>query len=137
MKFILSIVFFFPIAVMSQLQLAKLFSDNMVLQRDKPIHIWGTGIPGKKISASLAKEEKTVTIGADSTWEIYLSKQKANAQPQSILLVSGTEQVTLQNILIGDIWLCFGQSNMQFSMQEEMHFQDEKLKCSQPLIRFY
>jgi len=137
MKFIFFIILLFPFAVMSQLQLAKIFSDNMVLQRDETIHIWGKGTPGKKVSVTLAKEEKSVTIGNDSSWSIYLSSQKANAQPQTLLLISGSEQITLNNILIGDIWLCFGQSNMQFSMQEEMHFQDEKLNSSQPLIRFY
>ena len=102
MKFILFVIFLFPIAAMSQLQLAKIFSDNMVLQRDEAIHIWGRGIPGKKVSASFAKEEKSVTIEADSSWSIYLSKQKANSQPQPLLLVSGTEQLTLKNILIGE-----------------------------------
>jgi len=137
MRSIFIFILIFPLVVHSQLQLAKIFSENMVFQRDQPIHFWGKGIPGKRVSVSFIKETRTSLVKTDSSWSVYFPKQKANLRPLSIVVVSGAQRIEYNNILIGDIWLCIGQSNMQFSMAEEAHFKVEIKNSHQPLLRFY
>ena len=137
MKNILLLILLLPLTVAAQLQLAKVFSDNMVVQRDQPVHIWGKGVPKQKISIAFATQTKYITTNADSTWSVYFKKQPANKIPQSLLVSSATEKIEISNILIGDVWLCIGQSNMEFSMMKEMHYKDEIQNCNLPLLRFY
>jgi sialate O-acetylesterase len=127
----------FPLAASSQLQPAKIFSDNMVLQRDQPVHIWGKGVPGQQVTVSFASENKVAAIRSDSSWSVVFSRQKANARPQSIDIRSGKEHIELKNLLIGDVWLCSGQSNMEFPVAAEAHFHEEVKFMDQPLIRLY
>ncbi|MCB0775849.1 MAG: hypothetical protein KDB99_05940 [Chitinophagaceae bacterium] len=136
MKLFLISFFVFPVSIAAQLRVAPVFSDNMVLQRDKPVHFWGKGIPGKTITISFAKSIKKVTVKIDSSWSVYFNKQVANTKPQSVIIRSSEEKIELKNILIGDIWICSGQSNMEWTMQREMHWKEEKNFANQPLVRF-
>ena len=135
MKLIFIIIASFPFFAAAQLQVAKIFSDNMVLQRNEPIHIWGKALPGKKVEATLADQTKTSIAAIDSTWNVYFRKQKENAQPQSLVIKSGKDKIELKNILIGDIWICSGQSNMEWPVDREMHWKEEIKNTNQPLIR--
>ncbi len=136
MKWCLISLVLLPFAAAAQLHLAKIFSDNMVLQRNEPVHIWGKTTPGKKLVVKFAGEEKSTIVKKDSSWSVVLKKQKANAHPQSLFVTSDNEKLELHNLLIGDVWLCSGQSNMEWPMSKEMHWQQEKKNADQPLIRF-
>ncbi|MDQ3279042.1 MAG: sialate O-acetylesterase, partial [Bacteroidota bacterium] len=70
-----------------------------------------------------------------STWSVSLQKQKANTTPQSLVVTSGSESLELKNILIGDVWLLSGQSNMEWPMSRELHWKEEQKNTYQPLIR--
>lgn len=133
-------LFFFmlllPFAAGAQIQPAKIFSDHMVLQRDQPVHIWGKASPGKTIEISFSGASKSVVVKPDSTWSIYFNKQKSNTKPQTIRIECEKETLEFNDILIGDIWLCSGQSNMEWPMEREMHWKEEKYHADQPLIRF-
>ena len=85
---------------------AEKFSDNMVLQRNKPIHLWGKSAPRKIVTASLGKESASVITLSDSSWHIYLPGQQANALPQQLKISIENSTRVLNNILIGDVWLC-------------------------------
>lgn len=137
MRVILSIVILSPLTVIAQLELARIFSDNMILQRDQPIHIWGKAIPRKTVIVSFRKETKSTKVKSDSTWSIYLTVQKANTTLQKLSVISGNDKISLENILIGDVWICIGQSNMEWPMMREIHFKEEINKSDQPLLRFY
>ena len=137
MKLFLISLLFIPLVSVSQLQMADIFSDHMVLQREQPVHFWGKGIPGEKVSISLLNNIKEVIVKTDSSWSIYFKKQKASTIPQSIRISSGNQNIEFKNILIGDVWICSGQSNMEWPMSKEMHFKDEMKNANQPLIRFY
>jgi len=121
MKTLLLIIILFPCFVSAQLQIAKLFSDNMVLQRDKPIHIFGKAIPDKKVTVQFNSRSKITEAGSDSVWNIYFEKQKANATAQSIIVISGKEKIEIKNILIGDVWVAAGQSNMEFRVGKNIY----------------
>ncbi len=109
----------------------------MVLQRSQPIRIWGKAVPGQQIEISFAGEKNSQMVRQDSTWMISFNPQTTNHQPQTISISSGHEKLLLQNVLIGDLWLCLGQSNMEWPMNQEMHFQEQFFTAQQPLLRFY
>jgi sialate O-acetylesterase len=138
MKQFLFIFLFIPaLATKGQLKPANIFSDDMVLQRNRPIHIWGKAEPGKTVEIFFANKKIAAIAGTDSAWMVEFGMQKANAQPQSVIINSGNEKIVLKNILIGDIWLCLGQSNMEWPMMKEMHFKEELQNVNQPKLRLY
>lgn len=126
-----------PIFSTAQLQFAKIFSDNMILQRDKVINIWGKASPKYAVTISFGGETKTVIVHKDSNWIASFKSQKANLHPQSIYVRSGMQKDSIKNILIGDLWLCIGQSNMEWPMSKELHFASEKTNAENPLIRLF
>jgi len=137
MKLFLISLLFWPLHASTQLKVAKIFSDNMLLQRDRPVNIWGKGLPGKEVIVSFGNENKSTVVRADSSWLVSFKKQKANRLPQSISIRSVEDSIELKDILVGDLWLCIGQSNMQWPLLQEMHFRSEVEYADQPLLRFY
>ncbi len=90
---------------------ARIFRSNMVLQRDQAVPIWGWADPGETVSVSFAGQTCTAVAGSDGKWQVRLAAMPANKTPQVLKIVgSSTNQMT--NILVGDVWLCAGQSNM-------------------------
>ena len=131
-----SLLFLFPIVATAQFSVATVFSSNMVLQRDEPIAVWGKAAPGAKVEVSISANKKIIVAAADSSWIVYLPKQPASFQAQSLHISSGDTAVHFNNILVGDVWLCIGQSNMEWPMQREQHYQQEKnMQLAQ--LRFY
>lgn len=124
------------VGAQAQLRLAKIFTDNMMLQRDRPICVWGKAIPGIPVSVTFAQQEKTAWANPDSSWRLYFNAQGATHAPQHLTVVSGGERVIVKNILIGDIWLCIGQSNMEWPMIREEHYPAEKY-TTLPSLRFF
>lgn len=137
MKWIISFILFIPLFVVGQLQFAKVFNSNMVLQRDKPIKIYGHALPGWEIKVLFLGLTKTAVTQADSTWSVIFPKQKANGNSQLITIASHQQSVVLSNILMGDVWLCIGQSNMEFPVQNEMHFKQAVQEANNSAIRLY
>ena len=125
-----------PFFSLAQLQLAPVFSDNMVLQRDEIVTVWGKAVPGKTVEISFVGQVKKAVAAKDSSWSVSFSKQKATGEPQTMVVKAGSETKELKNILFGDVWLLSGQSNMEWPMAREMHWQTEKKAARQPLIRF-
>ncbi len=134
---IIFLLFLFPSAGVAQLQLASIFSGNMLLQREQPIPVWGRSAPGSTVTVSFGGEIRSCKTKPDSSWIVYLRARKANAHPQSLLVSDGNSKIVLQNIIIGDVWLCIGQSNMEFPVMREMHYTEEQYAAQQPLLRFY
>ncbi len=137
MIILLRTILIIPFFATAQLQVAKIFTDNMVLQRNEPIKIWGKAEPGKSVTVSIGNEKRSTIVQNDSGWAIIFNAQKANTQPQTFLITSGVERIEIKNILMGDVWLCIGQSNMEWPMVKEMHYEEEIQKSQQPLLRFY
>ena len=107
----------------------------MVLQRDKTIAVWGKVDPGNKVEVRLGAITRATLASKDSTWIVNLPKQPATQQPQSLIVSSGNKTIQFQNILIGDIWVCIGQSNMEWPMEREKHWKAEATNAVQPNIR--
>jgi sialate O-acetylesterase len=129
------VLLFCPYLSMAQLKVAAHFSDHMVLPRDKPLVIRGTGVPAKIVKASIASTHVESVIGPEGKWKIELPPLKKSNDPLALRLTMEEEVIQFENIVIGDVWLCIGQSNMEWPMNREMHWKDAQMTATQPMIR--
>jgi sialate O-acetylesterase len=106
-----------PLCVSADVRLPHIFGDYMVLQRDLPIHVWGWADAGEKISVRLEDQEAETAAKADGTWEVYLPARAAGGPLE--LNVHGKNQLALKDVLIGEVWVCSGQSNMAWVMAHQ------------------
>ena len=136
-NFLIFFVLLFHFSNAQHLKLAYVFTDNMVIQRNMPIHIFGKGIPNKTVHVLFHNSTKSVRVKPDSLWNVLFEKQAATSLPQNLIIKCSDEKIEIKNILIGDVWICSGQSNMEFAMSREMHFKDEMKNSNQPLIRLF
>lgn len=105
-------------AAAGNLKFSSFIGDNMVLQQSAQARIWGFADPGSNVSVSASWLSSTVYAKADSQgrWEVMLSTPAATFTPQTVKARSGNETVTAKNVLIGEVWLCSGQSNMEMRL---------------------
>ncbi len=124
---------FLVIASASQaaVKLPSVISDHMVLQRDRPVPVWGKADPGEEVTVEFAGQKKTTKAGADGKWLVKLDPMPANAEPQ--VLKAGN--VTVQDVLVGEVWLASGQSNMEWEMQMKADTQAEIPNATHPNLR--
>ena len=107
----------FP-AISEGLSLHNLFQSNMVLQRDKPISIWGWATPSKNVTVTLAGKSQSATAAKDRSWKVTFPPLPANSDSIQISIQGSEKKLTLDNILIGDVWILGGQSNMEFPLSK-------------------
>jgi len=105
------------LSVNAKILLPQILSANMVLQSDKPINIWGFASPDEKVKVEFAGQTKQTKADKDGNWSVVLNPLKISAKPQS-MTISGTNKIKLDNILVGEVWLCSGQSNMEYQMRK-------------------
>lgn len=110
-----------------------LFADHMVLQRDIPVSVYGMAEPAEKVVVAFAGQEKSATADKDGTWSVTLDPLKASTQ-SATMTVAGTNKVTLKDVVVGDVWVCSGQSNMELLMGNCGRPDDAK-EASFPLMR--
>ena len=94
-----------------------LFADNAVLQRDKPVPVWGTATAGEQVSVAFAGHTVSTTADKTGAWRVNLPAMPANATPGD-LVISGSNTVTCKNVVVGEVWLASGQSNMEQTVKE-------------------
>lgn len=99
----------------ADVRIHRLFSDDMILQRDAEVPVQGRAAPGEAIQVTFGDQALSTAAGPDGKWMVKLSKMPASAAPQD-MSISGKNTIVLRNILVGDVWLCSGQSNMAFSL---------------------
>ena len=114
--------------------LASPFQDHAVLQRDKPLPVWGRAAPGEKVTVEFLGQKVGTTTCADGRWIVYLEPVPAVAAPTT-LTVTGQNTVTLQDILVGEVWLASGQSNMEWSVERSNDAAAEIAAADFPQIR--
>ncbi len=117
------------------LTVSNTFQSNMVLQRDKPIHIWGWAEPGEKVTVRLGEAEATVQAGKDRSWKVTLPAQPVNHTPQTVTVKGAEKTISLENVLLGDVWILGGQSNMEFELAKVENGQLEIVSANFPQIR--
>ncbi|QDU26244.1 hypothetical protein ETAA8_13200 [Anatilimnocola aggregata] len=125
-----------PVKPPASLKVHGIFRSHMVLQRDKPITIWGWAPVGSKVTVALGDQKGESKAAADSgRWEVVFAAEPANAQGQSLVVQSGDESVRMDDILIGDVWVMNGQSNMAFALKGVFEADLESATAHLPLLR--
>lgn len=132
--FIWMVLFLLPVFTGSLLQakivLPKVLGHDMVLQRHKEVSVWGTASKGEPVTVSFAGQQKQVIADATGRWEVKLSPMEASAIPRD-MVIAGSDTIRLHNILVGEVWLCSGQSNMEYAMRKNSKLFD-KVKGAHP-----
>jgi sialate O-acetylesterase len=95
---------------------ANVFQSHMVLQRDKPLNIWGWADPGEEVTLSFAGQQTQGKAAADRSWQVTLKPVPARGVPQTMSVKGKSTTLMLENILVGDVWILGGQSNMEFEL---------------------
>lgn len=141
MRFLLRVtflgVFLFQAAavVQAEVRMAGVFGDHMVLQRDSEVPVWGWAKPGAEITVSFGDQTQTTATADDGKWSVRLSPLSLG-EPRE-LVVRGDGELRLQDVLVGEVWLCSGQSNMAMTVSRAKEFEQEKQKSNLPLIRHF
>lgn len=117
------------------MELAKIFKDNMVIQRDKPFHIWGIGEEYEKIVITI-DDIRVYTEVKDGKWKAEMPAMETTLETK-IIIESEKETKIINNVAIGEVWIAAGQSNMEFWMKYDLDFQTQREVCSNKLIRFF
>ena len=101
-------------------RLARVFGNNMVLQREKPVPVWGWADPGEAITVTFANQSKGTTADSAGAWRVTLDSLKTSTTPQELVVAaaSSTPPLRLSNVLVGEVWLCGGQSNMGLALRD-------------------
>lgn len=123
-------------AIGDGLCVSNVFQSNMVLQRDKPISFWGWAKPGEEVTVSFAGQSASANAGNDRFWKVTLPQTApASHDPQKIIIKGDSETLTLENILVGDVWILGGQSNMEFELSKVENGNLEIISANFPHMR--
>ena len=106
------------VSISAEIKPGPLFTDNMVLQRDKPVVVWGTAGPGEKVTVEFGGQKKTAVTDASNHWKVTLDPMPASSKPRKMTNSSNFNTPTLQysNLLVGEVWFAGGQSNMRWAL---------------------
>ncbi len=118
----------------AEVTLAPLFTDGAVLQRDKPLSIWGWAEAGEKVAVAFAGQKREATPGPDGRWLVLLEPLPANPLGAE-LIVAGRNTLTLRDVVVGEVWLCSGQSNMEWPVSRATDAATEIATAIFPLLR--
>lgn len=121
----------------AELRVANLFSDGAVIQRGTTIPVWGTGTPGAQIQVSFAGQTQKSTVADDGRWRVTLAELTASSLPQTLTVSDTDGTLQVKDILVGEVWLCSGQSNMAMRVDLARDAEDEKARSDLPLIRVH
>lgn len=122
--------------VRAEVSLPDVLSDSMVLQRGVRVPVWGRAEPGEAVTVSFDGQVRTTTAGADGRWRVWLDPLRATHSPQ-VLTVTGKNRIELKDVLVGEVWLVSGQSNMQFTLAETREAQAAIAAANHPHIRLF
>lgn len=118
----------------AQLRLPRFFSDHMVLQRHKPVTVWGWDTPGSTVCVKFNGSQEIVIVGVNGEWRVELKSFPAGG-PYEMEIIGKYDQMILHDILIGDVWLCSGQSNMEFALKDAFGADTTIVQAANPQIR--
>ncbi len=123
------------VSARADVTLPTLFADHMVVQRGLPVHIWGMAAPGESVSASFRGETRSTTADELGRWNLYLAAGDAGGPFQ--MTVQGASTITLHDVLVGDVWVASGQSNMELPLTRASNAEAEIAAAQYPKIRFF
>ena len=122
------------------LKLSTMFSNNMVLQRGMRDPVWGWAKPGEHVEVRFGGQRRSTAAGASGRWQVRLAPMPADSKPHTLRISAGGTHIQLTNVVVGEVWLVSGQSNMQYPMAGWFHrtnLAGELAAANHPGIRFY
>lgn len=133
-----SVIFIFlliSVLANANVRMPLIFSDGMVLQRDKQIPIWGFADANESVEIHFNKQIKKTTADKNGKWKVNLNAEKAGGPFE--LIIIGKNKITIKNVLVGEVWICSGQSNMEFQVIKTMNSEKEIADSNYPMIRHF
>ncbi|MCX7007608.1 MAG: 9-O-acetylesterase, partial [Kiritimatiellaeota bacterium] len=123
----------------AELKLPALFSDHMVLQRAQAVPVWGWAKPGEEVTVEFAGQKKTAKADVVGKWLVKLDPMKASAEPRALIVKARVtnDETRITDVLVGDVWLCSGQSNMGFGVKGALNGEQEIANANYPAIRLF
>ena len=132
--------------LLAEVKLASPFTSHMVLQRDMKVPVWGTADAGERVTVEFTGQKISTKAGADGKWRVELKALKASAESRTLTVTGDhtTQPIKLDDVLVGEVWLASGQSNMDFSMSKKVKYfagvaneESEIAAANYPLIRMF
>ena len=120
-----------------ELSIAKIFTDHGVLQRDMPTPIWGKAAPGTPVKVRFANQTKTTKSDQQGKWQVQLDPLPTNSSPAELTVTSGSKTITLTDVLVGEVWLCSGQSNMGHALSRATSGEEAIAAANHPKLRLF
>lgn len=127
---------FLSVSLFADLKVAPVFGSHMVLQRDRALPVWGTATPGDTVTVTFRSHSVQGVAGEAGNWRVDLPKQKVG-DPGELRISSGGETLAFTDVLVGEVWICSGQSNMQWPLERAMNAEEEIADSDIPGIRLF
>jgi sialate O-acetylesterase len=121
-------------AARAEVQICAIFSDHMVMQRDAPVPVWGRADADENVTVAFAGQTKNATAAADGKWLVTLDPMSASTEPRALTLC-GKNTLVISDVLVGEVWLCGGQSNMEWSLENSTGGSEAIAAAQNPLLR--
>ncbi len=131
---LLSCLFSLCLSTQAEVSLPNIFGDHMVLQREQTNPVWGKADPGEQVTVTIDSQSHITTASKDGQWRVKLSPMEAGG-PYKLLVKGNRNTVQYSDILIGEVWVCSGQSNMEWSVAQSEHAELEIASANYPEIR--
>lgn len=133
---LLTVSLLFGTQVTADLKLPAMFSDSMVIQRDQPVKVWGWATPGNEVQVAINDQKKIATADADGRWTTQLAAMTAGG-PHTITIIGNESTLTVKDVMVGEVWLCSGQSNMAMTVSRSNNPKQESASATHPQIRMF
>ena len=125
----------FSTLMCANIKMPLLFSDGMVLQRNKAIPVWGFADPNEKVAVHFNRQIVKTQADKNGKWTLNLNAEKAGGPFE--LIIIGNNKITIKNVLVGEVWICSGQSNMEFQVSKTVNAEKEIADSNYPMIRHF
>lgn len=135
-RFIILVLLLANVAAFGQVRMARIFSDHVVLQRQQPIPVWGWAKPGETVKTSLAGQTQLAKADPSGKWMVRFTPLEAGG-PHTLAVTAKSGNASATDVLIGEVWLCSGQSNMEWTVKQADNFATEKKNANFPQIRHF
>ena len=123
-------------SVLGEVRVAHIFADGAVLQRDKAVRIWGWGDASEKVTVTFAEQIKKTVVDKQGQWLVALDVMKESFQGRNLIVEGQDNKVVVKDVLVGEVWLCGGQSNMEWSLRASRDADMEMDSVNYPAMRF-
>lgn len=123
-------------AAQADVTLPKVFTDHMVLQRDKLLPIWGWAEPGEQVAVTVGGNSAAATADDEGRWKVTMPKMSSAAEPLDIT-IRGNNELIVRDVLVGEVWICSGQSNMEWSLTRALNPEQEIAAADHPRLRLF